>query len=253
MKELLNVMYNTQFQNSVCPCFEECKADNFDVECSFICNRSAKVGKNYSREKTKIVFIGKEDVSSIKEPEEPASFTDTKNQHYRGTKLILAALLGYCTIDNITNKEKYIVGEESLHERFSLTNHYHCTFKTTKQLGKRHGIKNSDAMWDNCAKIVKKELELLSPNIVVIQSGWSARKKSTPESRIEGVKAYFNEKWTVSEDKEIFGLFIAKHNNGNTCYIIGSYHPSFHKWNNELYLEPLKQRVDKVRKIIESK
>ncbi len=247
MKESLNKMYNIQFQNSVCACFEECKTDNFDVGCSFICNRSAKLGKNYSREKIKIVFVGKEDVSRLKEIDELASFTGTKNQHYRATKLILAALLGYCSVDDITNKEKYIVGEESLHERFALTNHYHCTFKTTEQSGKRHGIKTSDTMWNNCANVVKKELEVLSPNVVVLQAGWSARKKSTTKSRIEGVKAYFNQEWTISEDSEIFGLYIAKHNNGNTCYIIGSYHPSFHKWNNELYLEPLKQRVHKVR------
>ena len=251
MKESLNKMYNNQFQNSVCACFEECKTDDFDVGCSFICNRSAKVGKKYSREKIRIVFIGKEDVSSIKDLDEPASFISTKNQHYRGTKSILAALLGHCSVDDITNKEKYIKDEETLHESFALTNHYHCTFKTTKQSGKRHGIKNSDAMWDNCANVVKKELEVLSPSVVVIQAGWSARKKSTQESRVKGVKAYFNEQWVVSEDKEIFGLYIAKHNSGNTCYIIGSYHPSFHKWNNDLYLEPLKQRVDKVRKIIE--
>lgn len=251
MKELLNKMYSSQFQNSVCVCFEECKTNDYDVGCSFLCNRSTKLGKNYSREKIKIVFVGKEDVSPIKEICEPASFTGTKNQHYRCTKLMLAAILGYCPVEDITNKEKYIVGEESLHERFALTNHYHCAFKTIKQSGKRHGIKNSDAMWDNCANIVRKELEILSPNIVVIQAGWSAREKSTSKSRIEGIKAYFNNAWTISEDNEIFGLYIAKHNSGKTCYIIGSYHPSFHKWNNKLYLEPLKQRVYKVRKIFE--
>ncbi len=250
MQELLKKMYDGRFHESKCACFEECKSDDYDKDCSFICNKSAKIGKNYPKESIKILFVGKEDVSRLEETCETGSFADTKNQHYRGTKFVLAALLGYCEVSDITNKEKFVVGEESLHERFALTNHYHCAFKTRNQQGKRHGIKSTNIMWYHCAEIVRQEIKILCPDVVVIQAGWSAREKTPVQSRLNDIKNYFDVGWSVSEDDEVFGLYIADHVSGKRCYIIGSYHPSFHRWNHESYLEPLKRRVKKVREII---
>ena len=252
MKWLLENLYNKQYKTGVCNCFEKCRCNNFDYDSSFICNRSARIGKQYEQQKIKIVFIGKEDVSRLTELKEPASFIDTKNQHYRGLKLILASLLGCFDVEKITNKETYVEGEETLHEKFALTNHYHCAFKAKSQNGKNHGLKTTSTMWDCCAPIVKHELEVLRPNIIVIQSGWSAKKKLSNQARIDGIAHYFSDEWTITEDTNIFGLYEAIHTSGRICYIIGSYHPSFHRWNNDTYLVPLKQRINIVRNYLQT-
>lgn len=202
-----------------------------------------------------MLFIGKEDVSCIDEENEtePRSFLEIKNQHYIGTKHILAALLGYYNVDDITNYQNKAVHfdkEKDLHKHFAFTNHYHCAFKKTSEKGKRHGIVSTKVMWENCAAIVKKEIATLCPDVVIIQSGWSARKEVALKSRIGWLKSYFEDEWNISEDPEIFGLYEAKNRNGKTCYIIGSYHPSFHQWNNDTYLGPLKQRIKKVRSLL---
>ena len=142
MKNLLNEMYKTQYNNvvydgqnkyAVCQCFSECKTSSFDYSSSLICNKSLKLGEWYENVKIKVLFIGKEDVSRINEGGlSPASFLEVKNQHYVGTEYILSAILGYCSIDDITNyknKGMFISEEEHLYKQFALTNHYHCAFK----------------------------------------------------------------------------------------------------------------------------
>lgn len=264
MKTLLNDMYNGQYSNivyngqnkyAVCQCFLECKTCDFDYGSSFICNRSLKLGEWYEKTKIKVLFIGKEDVSCITEGAlQPESFLDVKNQHYIGTKHILAAILGYCSIDDITNyqnKEIHFKGEEHLHKQFALTNHYHCAFKKKSQEGKNHGIKSTNTMWNNCALIVRKEIETLQPEVIVVQSGWSAKSKISSKNRIKDMSCYFGEEWTIVENDDVFGLYEAYNKETEkVCYIIGSYHPSFHQWNNEKYLCPLKSRVKKVRELI---
>lgn len=265
MKNLINDMYNDQYsevvynlQNKyeVCSCFSKCKLCNFTYSSSIICNKSLKLGEWYKNAKPKVLFVGKEDVSRITEGGlSPASFLEVNNQHYIGTKYILASLLGYCNADNITtykNKGIHFNEEKCLHKQFALTNHYHCAFKTVSQEGKNHGIKSTNTMWNNCALIVRKEIELLHPDIVVIQAGWSANENKSSKSRIKGIEFYFGEEWKVSEKDDAFGLYEARHKvTERVCYVIGSYHPSFHQWNSEEYLGPLKARIKKVRELFE--
>ena len=107
-------------------------------------------------------------------------------------------------------------------------------------------------MWGNCAAIVRQEIAVLQPEVIVIQAGWSAREKTASKNRVEGVSAYFDENWIITENSDIFGMYEAYNNKTKKkCYIIGSYHPSFHLWNNEKYLLPLKARVQKVKELLE--
>ena len=153
MKKQLNDMYSLRYSNvvcdeqreySVCPCFAECQINGFDYESSLICNRSAKLGELFSQAKIKTLFIGKEDVSCLPQGGiQPESFLDVHNQHYRATKSILAALLGYCGVDSITNypnQEVHFAEEGLLHKYFALTNHYHCAFKSISKKGKSTGL-----------------------------------------------------------------------------------------------------------------
>ena len=252
MKNELEKMYNERYINKVCDCFNECKSTDYDKNCSLICNRSARIGTRYESMKTRIVFIGKEDVSFHDKITEPSSFSAVTNQHYTGTKLLLAALLNYCKeneIKNYKSKSIHFNGEDKLHEEFALTNHYHCAFKKSKN---NHGVKTSDLQWENCASLVRRELEILRPHIIVLQAGWSAKKSSKSQVRIDGIKYYFDpEKWTITEDNEVFGLYLAENTKKHEkCYVIGSYHPSFSKWNNDEYLLPLQKRIRKVKELI---
>jgi uracil-DNA glycosylase len=177
----------------------------------------------------------------------PADFTEVSNQHYRATKHILGALLGCCDVSDVTNKAHTVRSEDTLSKRFAMTNHYHCAFR---QSDKKHGVRTTDFMWENCAEIVRLELEILKPHVVVIQSGWSARESSLQKSRIDGVACYFDNDWTITESREVSCLYEARHISGRLCYVIGSYHPSFHLWNDEEYLVPLKKRISMVRLLV---
>ena len=260
MRNALDEMYNRRYSleqggKRVCSCFSECEAAEYCPACSFICNRSARVGNRYESMNTKVVFIGKEDTACHLKTVAPANFHEQKNQHYIGTKHILAALLGKCSVDAITNypsKEAHFDGEDTLCEVFALTNHYHCAFKNNK---KHHGVNTTTKMWDNCATLVRAELEILLPNVVVIQAGWSANRNTASRVRIDWINAYFDsEKWSIVEDDEAFGLYIAKNTATHAlCYIIGAYHPSFAKWNQEKYLSPLKKRILRVRELMKNK
>lgn len=245
------------FPNGRCPYFEECsKGRSYNEECSIISNQNVKIGEEYGKCYPKILFIGKENTSRTPFDEigRPADFIEQKNQHYVRTKFILAALLGSISKEQISEYNGYdhpeIKEEKELCKKFALTNHYHCAFKKDN---KNHGIKVTDTMWDNCAKITAQEIEVLEPDIIVIQGGWSAKDKHTA-NKMNGIYAYFfndKNKWEIAEDDSIYGLYWATDKtNGKMCCIIGSYHPAFHLWHQEEYLIPLKQRIEKANRWI---
>lgn len=247
----LKEMYDEQFNcNGKCKCFGDCSKEmDFDFESSIICNRNLKVGKLYGK-KTRILFIGKENTnrSTSLTPVEPESFLTQKNQHYKRTKFMLSALLGECNEEDINNYDGYNFispHEDTLHKYFALTNHYHCAFKKNVDACKCHGIKCNNAMWYNCVEIVRKEIEILEPDVIVIQSGWSAKGKALTD-----IRKYFNESWEVKQDK-LVGLYKAENKETDRiCYIIGSYHPSFHSWHKDEYLGLLKERIITTRNML---
>ena len=82
-------------------------------------------------------------------------------------------------------------------------------------------------------------------DVVVIQSGWSVKEKALPD-----IKKYFSDAWEVKQDK-IVGLYKAENKETDrVCYIIGSYHPSYHCWHKEEYSGALKQRIIETRKLL---
>ncbi len=244
-------MYDEQFDcNGKCKCFDDCsKKMKFDFESSIICNRNLKVGNRYG-EKTKILFIGKENTnrSTSLIPVMPANFITQTNQHYKRTKFILSALLSECDEDDINNYDGYAFiskNEETLHKYFALTNHYHCAFKKKVDADKYHGIESNNTMWYNCVEIVRREIEILEPDVIVIQSGWSAKEKC-----LKDISRYFGESWEVKQDK-LIGLYKAENKESDkVCYVIGSYHPSFHLWHRPEYLGLLKKRIIETRNML---
>lgn len=142
---------------------------------------AVKVGKNYG-DKLKVLVIGKESKEKHTNVGTTESFEVQKNQHYRRTYDILNYLINDVPIDNY-NGYKHISEKEisTLNAFFALTNHYHCYFGK-----KAHSRSSSNCMWYHCAGIVKQEIEILNPDVIIIQAGWAA-KESTDLNDLEKI------------------------------------------------------------------
>lgn len=230
MEEMYKKFYSTEDSGfNYCSCYPSCKSSVNAVETQYTiaCSWSAKIGSKYGVYAVlpKVFIIGKEDVNYHSEIESPSSFQKTKNPHYRGTHDILAALLGVTDIVE-KNGKKYTVQigntAEELHKLYSLSNQYHCAFKNNES---RQNILTDNTMWDNCAELIKSEINILKPDIIVIQSGWATKKNAE-----KYIQRYFSN-GTVEIDKQTPRLFWVLDNHGKReCCIIGAYHPRYPRW-----------------------
>lgn len=237
IKTTLNEMYVSIYKN--CKFCEGCDAVNRKKEASIIHDRAVKIGTKYG-EKLKVLIIGKESKSMHSETGETESFETQNNQHYRRTYDILNYLINDISLDSYDGYHHVSENELStLNAFFALTNHYHCSFGENA-----HSKQSSNCMWYHCAEIVKKEIEILDPDIIVIQAGWSA-KKNTRKSDIERIIPTDNNKPEICQNR--IGLFSYDYC-GRTVYVIGSYHPSYHLWHKDEYLDELKERLKAVKR-----
>lgn len=266
MKKQLDNAYNKIFSQSFdcintrcCPCFEDCKnslANKKDFkdkihallssEYSFFGNHSVHLGNNYHKCHDlgipKVVFIGKEDTSPSQTTVETADFVTQQNQHYRETRAVLSFLLKQTNDIDYKDERTYnfVNNNETIpsHTLFALTNHYHCAFKESEKV---HGLPSTDKMWENCCNVVKEELEILKPDIFIIQAGWSLKSNA-----LRHIQKYFDsDLYTVEKDTSISALYWLKNNNDNTikCCIIGTFHPSYPGSYNTDYRIALKKRM----------
>ena len=228
-KELKNL-----FEGEVC---RNCDASKYSCEKDAVCkDHAVKIGRKYG-EKIKVLIIGKESKCKHCSVQEPENFETQNNQHYRRTYDILNYLINDVDIEEYNGYQH--VSEKklsNLHEYFALTNQYHCFFGT-----KAHGRKTFGNMWDSCAKIVQKEIEILDPDIIVIQEAWSTK---------NGAEKYIQKLLKPEENlkKVENGLYSFEHN-GKTGWIIGSHHPSYNLWHQK----PLKELKERLIKIKEAK
>lgn len=276
IRDTLTQKYETIFCEPIqgtdkkcCPCFEECLKSVMKKKClasarkeDIVCNQyaflgswNAQVGELYSSDAVslipRVMFLGKENRSNCEQLEDPANFAKRTNQHYRRTRAILAALLGLTEIvdeSNCDKTEKSLTLQDTnieiqgklypLHTIYALSNHYHCAFKTNDNV---HNVPCTNKMWNNCAKIVQEELAVLQPHIFVIQAGWSIKQKAAKTIQ----EYYYGTRYEVvpHEDKTAQGFYWLKQNGKTIGCIIGSYHPSFHQWHKEEYLQPLNDRI----------
>lgn len=232
----------------VCKCFSECKGKLKVTDNAFFSNYDVKIGKKFGQNTTipRIVVIGKEGVTPQNQIEETGHHS---NQHYRRTMAMLSMLLSLTNQivdDTVVSKENFMYDDIPIYDLFCLTNHYHCAFK---QGGKRHGVSCTIPMWNNCAYIVKDELNILKPQILVIQSGWSV-KKGRSKGNCKDIQKYFDKDIGVVKTNqeidgtEIDGLYwLVDESNHKICCIIGSYHPCYHQWRKDKYLSPLENRI----------
>lgn len=234
----LNEFYDNIYVNGVCPYYEECKTD-----CKYSLNfYRCRVGKDYGKDIPKILVVGKEPVfpnpyngeEITYQVEEPCTMEGAGyNDHYLRTFYTVARLilsddeLPKSYLKNDMAFEKY----ENLRHCFAMTNYYKCVFTNDP---KRSDKETSTEMERNCADILIKEIDMLKPDIVIMQG------KGHPtfwDKKIKYNKDVIPLKATIKYDKKTCkyeqGLYPAE-TTAHKFHIIDAYHPTSHGiWQKE--------------------
>ena len=226
----LNEMYNEVYPNGVCLHYDKCKN-----ECKYLLNfYRCRVGKDYGKQKIKILVVGKEPVfpkpytgeKITYRVEEPCTMKDAGyNNHYLRTFYTVARLL--MTNDeqpksfykNDMVAEKY----ENLRHCFAMTNYYKCVF--TDDPG-RSDKKTTKAMEKNCFEVLLKEISVLKPDVVILQGKGHATfwKKFNAQAMERFLTTVKYEKKCSTYEQGVYPAEIENHK----FYIVDAYHPTSH-------------------------
>lgn len=174
-KNQLNEMYDEIYNNvscgNRCPHWGKCKPDE---PVKFYFDR-VKVGAEYGTAYPKILFSGLEgkygEVSDYRIPEIFKPSLDANNSHYIGVRYVLSYLLS--GISNETQPINAEISELSADifvehlKYYCLSNIYKCAFGSP---GISRGLTHTNTMKTECYKIFFKEIDVLRPDIVVIQA-----------------------------------------------------------------------------------
>lgn len=227
----LNEMYNEIYPNGVCLHYDKCKSE-CDYELNFY---RCRIGKDYGKQKIKVLIVGKEDVfpkpytgeKIIYQVKEPCTMKEAGyNNHYLRTFYTVASLL--LSKDDLPKSfhkndmsfEKY----ENLRHCFAMTNYYKCVFTNDTD---RSNKKTSEIMEKNCSEILIREISVLKPDIVIIQGKghptfWNEIKYDKTVKPIISTVEY--EKKTCKYKQGLYSAEVDNHK----FYIIDAYHPTSH-------------------------
>ena len=210
----LNDIYNEFYcDNQRCKYYNECSQE--PTSKGFIngydSSYSAKLGEWYdlyiNGKPLRIVVVGKEAPSKSLPLSKPARLSDFKsengkgrvNKHYQETYKML------CYMFNHSSGKKLVQQQGAVLKAFCLTNLYRCAFK--KNPNDRTGLKNNVTQFQNCRKILQKELQVLEPTILILQN-----------RELKAIAFYPDSELISGSDR----LYYSRQND---CYIIESAHP----------------------------
>ena len=216
-----------------CPYFDKCSS-------SMSCKNKLKfyrtrIGSNYDNEPIKILVVGQEDVGEGKQYSccEPCTMEDAGyNPHYLRTFYTVAQiLLDSKDLPKGFNKEHMSQGKlEDLQHSFALTNYYKCVFSDSNQNSDVH---HSKTMEKHCSRHLLQEIEILKPDIVIIQG----KNHKNFWEQIDYCEVPETIKRIPVGNKEYdIGLYKATVNN-NAFFVIDSYHPTSRIWAKDEMLE----------------
>lgn len=240
-----DLYFNKIYDNGTCPHLKECNQKNYKY--GHTCYR-AKIGKEYENAKTKIMFVGKEAPNECKKVSSPAKVREVRanNRHYLG--LYYTALLILTDIIPDNTKQSTLIEYEGLEEQYCLTNYYKCAFKKKGEKNKIHGVTTNSKMKQYCPALLRKEIDLLRPDIIVIQGKFTG-------------KAFWDEKMgeiykIVTTGQQIFPnsdkkgnitLYKYRYRDSNKpLYILWGFHPAssdFYRRGDTNNLETLKKAI----------
>lgn len=223
---LTQKLYNN---NNKCPYFDEC---NNSMSCE---NKSrfyrTRIGSNYNNEPTRILVVGQEDVGEGKQYSccEPCTMEEAGyNPHYLRTFYSVAHILLNDELPKDYSKQNMCYPQfEELRHSFALTNYYKCVFSDNAH---NSNISHSKIMERNCSENLIKEIEILKPDILIMQG--KNHKTFWNNINYEGVPNTLKTILINNKNYEI-GLYKTTIN-GKTTYIVDSYHPTSRGiWENE--------------------
>lgn len=241
------VMINHSFYNQLltkdlyknenkCPYYNECSSSISGRNKSRFYR--TRIGSNYDNEPIKILVVGQEDVGEAKEYIccEPCTMEEAGyNPHYLRTFYSVAhILLNEDELPEDYSKQNMCYPQfEELRHSFALTNYYKCVFSDNAN---NSNINHSKIMERNCSENLIKEIEILNPDILIMQG--KNHKTFWNNINYEEVPNTLKTILINNKNYEI-GLYKTTIN-GKTTYIVDSYHPTSHGiWENEDMLKHL--------------
>lgn len=230
IKERLEKAYSEFYceAGGQCKFLEECQKG---LPGQLIGNHKAQLGDAYATTYPKILVVGMEPVCRKDNPKEcrvehivehVRSPKDVHNPHWIRTYYTIVRLLGDAeqqpaqyAYDKATMQDpKY----ESCGQKFAFTNHFKCVFsENTHRSQKSH----SPAMSQNCVNLLLREIEILEPDLVILQGKfgncfWNKIKWESVEERRTRVKGR-----TFTQ-----GLYKCYLNDKRPFLCLAAYHPT---------------------------
>lgn len=236
----LNRMYQEHYRDGKCPYYSECFASAAGPS-KFEFDYAAKVGVNYGEAGfPKILIVGQEGKSGHTETGKTSESIEQNNEHYRKTLYTLALLLGETKPASFSVND--LKSSEELLKRFCLTNYYKCALQGSDSQACRN-LPHTKEMKENCHHILEKEIEILEPDVVIIQG------KFTPEAFWNAFGKGERIAGNRTEADDTLSLYRYNPEGKKPFYIIYSYHPCyFQAWSGVL-LEEFEQIIKKFLKM----
>ena len=222
LKQAYELFYSN---NGMCPYFEQCSAGMKKprIRCDF----ATRVGVHYgSGRYPKVLMLGQEGTNSHTTFEEPCRSLDgTSRQHYPKTLYTLAMILKREQPKSWSREDLRIY--EELFTHYALTNYFKCAFSDDPD--KVNGLQHNKSMKNNCFKLLLKELDVLEPDLLVVQG------KFTPRSFLDVLDQTYDKGACIWKNKTGTVELYRHKLNGKPFYILYSYHPAgIAQWNRTL-------------------
>lgn len=225
-KQQLKEMYDRYYQDGICKYYDLCSqnAINDGNTKGYHSSYAVSIGDNYdfcfNHEAIRILFVGKEGRNRNCDIDQAARLSSflpegKVNLHYQETYKMLCEMLNYNWKDGrCSDSNKYLYKPDANLTCYALTNLYRCAFK--KCPSQVSNIKNYPPQDEHCLAILKEEIKILQPTIIVLQKNGLRATAIAPDA-------------TPCKDEandEVYGVYKSE----NT-YIIETIHPrNFGKW-----------------------
>lgn len=227
----LNEMYDNFYK---CNCnYKNCSKCMCETPANIKFDYAAKVGENYGNYGMyKVLVVGKESKNQHIMVEKPIdNISKAPNTHYRGTLYTLALLQTDQVPKDFSVNDLKIYN--NLLKQFCLTNYFKCAFRKYEENGKRikvSGLPINENMRNTCYKLLLREIEILTPDIIIVQGDFTSKPFwDALKSKYELQKLYPKSK------KKKCKIFLEKYtSNNHAFYVLWSYHPCSPHWHRYL-------------------
>lgn len=246
-KSLLNESYAKYYLHyGKCKYYDEC-SKNISRPCKYYSDK-VKIGDLYNSDPSlpNVMFVGLEakhpGYNNQEVKEIMATSIDAANAHYRGLRYVLSYLLapfwGEKQPENTKIDKRF--DSKDIMKRFALSNVYKCAFGNENEY---RNLPHSDSMKKLCQIILFDEIDILEPDIVVMQFV-----NNKPECFWDNIINKYSagkECLICGDDKKNnTSVYAMKHKTGKPFLMIWSYHGAWPMFASRKYLDILDKVLD---------